>query len=450
MRLLEAEHTHSRKRKDPDSCPHPRSQSTAHMAEPATIHLPSTSPQLRSQLPLIAAYDSSSSLSIQSIPPYRGNRARTPSALASICEREKADGEHRRPSDERLTSVDLPLSSKLQPGYSRSAAPLSSREIVPSHRRSPTAPSPATSSSQSSTTLAATAASVAPVIGSEWRAGKENRVDNVAYYRERDRDWEHGAGSAVLAVAGIMPRPSSERARQPTVDHESDRREREGVEYERREHERERERGDYEEKERRARERGWQHRLEQECERGREDVDNAYEHVLPRNQQQVKQQSASVNAERPAPPPPASDQRNALTGASTGPPGAKEKRHLIVSLLLQFPRCKALINLTQVRKKQYMRLECIGRGGSSRVYKAVDESTHKICAIKRVSLERADADTIKGYQNEIQLLLRLKGKPGIIDLIDYESNTRKNFIMLVSVCGSLRSYGSWMMLIWAT
>lgn len=77
-------------------------------------------------------------------------------------------------------------------------------------------------------------------------------------------------------------------------------------------------------------------------------------------------------------------------------------------------------------------MDCIGRGGSSRVYKALDESTNKVCAIKRVSLERADADTIKGYQNEIQLLLRLKGKPGIIDLIDYESNVRKNVIMLVS------------------
>ena len=65
------------------------------------------------------------------------------------------------------------------------------------------------------------------------------------------------------------------------------------------------------------------------------------------------------------------------------------------------------------------------------MFKALDESNNKVCAIKRVSLERADADTIKGYQNEIQLLLRLKGKPGIIDLVDYESNTRKNVIMLV-------------------
>lgn len=89
------------------------------------------------------------------------------------------------------------------------------------------------------------------------------------------------------------------------------------------------------------------------------------------------------------------------------------------------------MNIRQVRKKNYLRLDCVGRGGTSRVYRALDESTNKICAIKRVTLERADADTIKGYQNEIQLLLRLKGKPGIIDLIDHESNTKKNFIMLV-------------------
>lgn len=66
------------------------------------------------------------------------------------------------------------------------------------------------------------------------------------------------------------------------------------------------------------------------------------------------------------------------------------------------------------------------------MFKVVDESSDRLCAIKRVSLERADPDTVKGYMNEVQLLLRLKGKPGIIDLIDHESNPRKNYILLVS------------------
>jgi len=46
-------------------------------------------------------------------------------------------------------------------------------------------------------------------------------------------------------------------------------------------------------------------------------------------------------------------------------------------------------------------------------------------------LERADAETIQGYQNEIQLLNRLSGQPGIIKLIDFESNVKKNTTMLV-------------------
>jgi len=271
--------------------------------------------------------------------------------------------------------------------------------------------------------------------GLQWREGKENRADYVVHSRERERDKEYELGSA-LAVAGGMPRSSSERerARQQALDYERDRRERERMEYERREREHEREREEHQERERRSRERERerQDHLEQERERGAEDADNEHEHVPFRNQQQTKQQNGPVNAERPAPPPPVLDQRNGLAGASTGGVGARERRYLTVSLLVADCLGLSTHRTVQVRKRQYMRLECIGRGGSSRVFKAVDESTHKICAIKRVSLERADADTIKGYQNEIQLLLRLKGKPGIIDLVDYESNTRKNFIMLVS------------------
>ena len=73
----------------------------------------------------------------------------------------------------------------------------------------------------------------------------------------------------------------------------------------------------------------------------------------------------------------------------------------------------------------------MGRGGSSRVYRVLDEN-NDIYAIKRVTLERADAETIQGYQNEIQLLNRLNGQPGIIKLIDFESNVKKNTIMLVN------------------
>ncbi len=64
------------------------------------------------------------------------------------------------------------------------------------------------------------------------------------------------------------------------------------------------------------------------------------------------------------------------------------------------------------------------------MYRVLDDN-NDIYAIKRVTLERADAETIQGYQNEIQLLNRLSGQPGIIKLIDFESNVKKNTTMLV-------------------
>lgn len=92
----------------------------------------------------------------------------------------------------------------------------------------------------------------------------------------------------------------------------------------------------------------------------------------------------------------------------------------------------------QVRKKRYQRLDVIGRGGTSKVFRVLEETSSRIFALKRVSLEQADSETVKGYQNEIQLLNRLADKPGIIRLYDHESNVRKVYICLVSVTSWFR------------
>jgi serine/threonine-protein kinase TTK/MPS1 len=43
-----------------------------------------------------------------------------------------------------------------------------------------------------------------------------------------------------------------------------------------------------------------------------------------------------------------------------------------------------------------------------------------VYAIKRVILERADAETYQSYTNEIELLRRLKGHDRIIQLIEHQ------------------------------
>ncbi|EMD39981.1 hypothetical protein CERSUDRAFT_81303 [Gelatoporia subvermispora B] len=93
-----------------------------------------------------------------------------------------------------------------------------------------------------------------------------------------------------------------------------------------------------------------------------------------------------------------------------------------------------------VNKKSYARLDMIGKGGSSRVYRVMNGS-NEIYAIKRVSLDKTDAETLNGYKNEIALLKRLDGNEGIIRLIDSEVKEgpggSKGHLLLVMECGEI-------------
>jgi Protein kinase domain len=93
-----------------------------------------------------------------------------------------------------------------------------------------------------------------------------------------------------------------------------------------------------------------------------------------------------------------------------------------------------------VSKKAYARLDLIGKGGSSRVYRVMNNA-NEIYAIKRVSLDKTDAETISGYMNEIALLKRLSGNSRIIKLVDSEVKPgpggTKGHLMLVMECGEI-------------
>ncbi|KZT04109.1 Pkinase-domain-containing protein [Laetiporus sulphureus 93-53] len=72
-----------------------------------------------------------------------------------------------------------------------------------------------------------------------------------------------------------------------------------------------------------------------------------------------------------------------------------------------------------VNKKSYTRLDVIGKGGSSRVYRVISPAS-EIFAIKRVALEKTDRETMISYMNEVSFLRRLSGNNRIIRLIDSE------------------------------
>jgi serine/threonine-protein kinase TTK/MPS1 len=82
----------------------------------------------------------------------------------------------------------------------------------------------------------------------------------------------------------------------------------------------------------------------------------------------------------------------------------------------------------------------VGKGGTSRVYRVMSDRS-EILAIKRVSLDKVDAETMRGYQNEISLLKRLNGNSRIIRLIDSEARMNpgggKGYLNLVLECGEI-------------
>jgi len=121
---------------------------------------------------------------------------------------------------------------------------------------------------------------------------------------------------------------------------------------------------------------------------------------------------------RPAPPPPPKmtvlETATATAGAATTVQAGKKQRILL-----------------KVNGRSYQRVDCIGRGGSSKVYKVTAENG-KMLALKRVSLENADEATVKGYQGEIDLLRKLSGVDRVIQLFDWEMNKDKQMLSLVS------------------
>lgn len=119
---------------------------------------------------------------------------------------------------------------------------------------------------------------------------------------------------------------------------------------------------------------------------------------------------------RPAPPPP----KMSILDAATSTAGAATTTN-----------AGGKRNRLRVNGKHFTRLDCIGRGGSSRVYRVMAENS-KFFALKRVSLEDADEMAVVGFKGEIDLLKKLEGVERVIRLYDYELNEEKGTLSVVS------------------
>ncbi|TAQ91471.1 hypothetical protein B7494_g166 [Chlorociboria aeruginascens] len=124
---------------------------------------------------------------------------------------------------------------------------------------------------------------------------------------------------------------------------------------------------------------------------------------------------------RQAPPPP----KMSVLEAATSTAGAATTSH-----------ANGKRNRLKVNGKAFTRLDVIGRGGSSKVYRVMAENS-QIFALKRVSLDDADEMTVRGFKGEIDLLTKLKSVDRVITLFDYEVNDEKGVLSVLLEMGEL-------------
>ena len=122
---------------------------------------------------------------------------------------------------------------------------------------------------------------------------------------------------------------------------------------------------------------------------------------------------------RPAPPPPKMTVLNTVTATAGAASASQSKKKR---------------NYISVNGKLFTRMDCIGRGGSAKVYRVLAEN-YKIFALKRVSLENIDELAIRGYKGEIELLRKLEKVERVIRLFDYEVNDERQTLSILMEMG---------------
>ncbi|KAK6460858.1 protein kinase [Scheffersomyces coipomensis] len=83
----------------------------------------------------------------------------------------------------------------------------------------------------------------------------------------------------------------------------------------------------------------------------------------------------------------------------------------------------------------YEKLELLGRGGTSKVYKVKALANNRLYAIKKVTFDQFDESCVKGFKGEIDLLLKLKHADRVVKLVDHAVG--EGSIYLIMECGDI-------------
>ncbi|KAK9480210.1 kinase-like domain-containing protein [Lipomyces japonicus] len=125
---------------------------------------------------------------------------------------------------------------------------------------------------------------------------------------------------------------------------------------------------------------------------------------------------------------------------STPPPDCEYAPPPKMSILNVPPRptpktVKKAKNSVVVAGNVYQRLELLGKGGSSKVYKVQLANSTKIYAMKKVTFDEVDEAVVKGFKGEIELLRKLSDEERVVRLVDYE--IFDGCVNMVMECGEI-------------
>ncbi|CAM9016918.1 unnamed protein product [Wickerhamomyces anomalus] len=95
---------------------------------------------------------------------------------------------------------------------------------------------------------------------------------------------------------------------------------------------------------------------------------------------------------------------------------------------------KSNSRIISINGKQYEKLELLGKGGSSKVFK-VKSMSNKVYAIKKISFDEFDEASIKGFKGEIDLLSKLRDQERVVRLIDHCLG--QGSLLLIMECGDI-------------
>lgn len=95
--------------------------------------------------------------------------------------------------------------------------------------------------------------------------------------------------------------------------------------------------------------------------------------------------------------------------------------------------------IVSVNGNRYLRLNLLGKGGSTSVYRVMSKEG-ELYAFKKIEIKGADEDRdelCRSYSNEIDLLTTLKGTPYIIALIDSDVDWQNHVVSMVLEAGEI-------------